>query len=115
MNAADAKDELNATEEEEEKEEVNYKSCDLQGDRRQQLGSDSTCGGVWAEKEVFLLDTGSRFTSTYGKRALPAEGAVTAVYHFERNPEGRLIDYWPVKEKLQSYRLQCLWFKPDIS
>lgn len=32
------------------------------------------------------------------KRALPAEGAVTAVYHFERNPEGRLIDYWSVKK-----------------
>lgn len=32
------------------------------------------------------------------KRGLPAEGVVSAVYHFERNPEGRLIDYWPVKK-----------------
>lgn len=49
-------------------------------------------------KEIFPNATGSRFTSVYGKRVLPAEGAVTAVYHFERNPVGRLIDYWPVKK-----------------
>lgn len=49
-------------------------------------------------KEVFLIDRGGRFTSVYGKRALPTEGTVAALDHFERNPEGRLIDYWPVKK-----------------
>lgn len=36
--------------------------------------------------------------SVYGKRAPVTVGTVPTLYHFERNPEGRLIDYWPIKK-----------------